>query len=92
MGSTVSTRQKEWLQATEKRINFTSSILGSIRNVKFLGLTEIMSSKIEALRTEELEISKKFRRIQSIRVCMGVCLLLSLPRVNYVTMDSLWPY
>ncbi|KAJ6175652.1 hypothetical protein N7485_002566 [Penicillium canescens] len=70
MGSTVSTRQKEWLQATEKRINFTSSILGSIRNVKFLGLTEIMSSKIEALRTEELEISKKFRRIQSIRVCM----------------------
>jgi hypothetical protein len=84
MGSTVSTRQKEWLQATEKRINFTSSILGSIRNVKFLGLTEIMSSKIEALRTEELEISKKFRRIQSIRVCMGVWLPLSLSRVNYV--------
>ncbi|KAJ5308895.1 hypothetical protein N7508_004274 [Penicillium antarcticum] len=70
MGSAVSTRQKNWLQATEKRINFTSSILGSIRNVKFLGLAEIMGSKIEALRTEELEISKKFRRIQSIRVCM----------------------
>jgi hypothetical protein len=92
MGSTVSTRQKEWLQATEKRINFTSSILGSIRNVKFLGLTEIMSSKIEALRTEELEISKKFRRIQSVRVCMGVCLPLSLSRVNYATMNSPRPY
>ncbi|GIJ97989.1 hypothetical protein Aspvir_000097 [Aspergillus viridinutans] len=70
MGNAVSTRQKEWLRATEKRINFTTSILGSIRNVKFLGLAEIMRSKIEALRIEELEVSKKFRRIQSIRVCM----------------------
>ncbi|GFF44547.1 hypothetical protein IFM46972_07580 [Aspergillus udagawae] len=70
MGNAVSTRQKEWLRATEKRINFTTSILGSIRNVKFLGLDETMRSKIEALRTEELEVSKKFRRIQSIRVCM----------------------
>lgn len=74
MGNTVSTRQKEWLRATEKRINFTTSILGSIRNVKFLGLADIMSSKIEALRVDELEVSKKFRRIQSIRVCMGACL------------------
>ncbi|KAJ5758005.1 uncharacterized protein N7511_006699 [Penicillium nucicola] len=70
MGSAISTRQKDWLQATEKRINFTSSILGSIRNIKFLGLAEIMGSKIEALRTEELEISKRFRRLQSIRVCI----------------------
>jgi hypothetical protein len=82
MGNAVSTRQKEWLRATEKRINFTTSILGSIRNVKFLGLDETMRSKIEALRMEELEVSKKFRRIQSIRVCMSACLHSSLSRVN----------
>ncbi|PKY09063.1 putative ABC transporter [Aspergillus campestris IBT 28561] len=70
MGNAVSARQKSWLQATEKRINFTTSILGSIRNVKVLGLTEVMSSMVEGLRTEELEISKKFRKLQSIRVCM----------------------
>ncbi|KAJ5701556.1 hypothetical protein N7488_009104 [Penicillium malachiteum] len=63
-------RQMDWLHATEKRITFTNSIMGSIRNVKFLGLSEIMSSKIEGLRKEELEISKRFRRFQSIRVCM----------------------
>lgn len=71
MGNIVSSRQRDWLQATEKRITFTNSIMGSIRNVKFLGLSEIMSSKIEELRKEELEISTKFRRIQSIRVCMS---------------------
>lgn len=77
IGNAVSARQKSWLQATEKRINFTTSILGSIRNVKVLGLTQVMSSMIEGLRTEELEISKKFRKLQSIRVCMDVCFDLS---------------
>ncbi|KAI1838945.1 hypothetical protein DTO027I6_3367 [Penicillium roqueforti] len=69
-GNAVSVRQKTWLQATEKRINFTSHVLGSIKNVKFLGLTEIIKKSIEGLRIEELEISKKFRRIQTVRVCM----------------------
>ncbi|KZF23306.1 multidrug resistance-associated protein [Xylona heveae TC161] len=70
-GNAVSVRQKTWLQATEKRINFTNVILGSIRNVKFLGLTETMRAMIEALRVDELKISKKFRRIQTVRVCMA---------------------
>ncbi|KAJ5952711.1 uncharacterized protein N7479_011124 [Penicillium vulpinum] len=70
MGNAVSLRQKTWLQATEKRINFTSHVLGSIKNVKFLGLTEFIKGCIEALRIEELEISKRFRRIQTVRVCM----------------------
>ncbi|KAJ5113968.1 hypothetical protein N7456_002502 [Penicillium angulare] len=70
MGNIVSGRQRDWLQATEKRITFTSSIMGSIRNVKFLGLSGIMSSRIEALRLDELKVSKRFRRVQSIRVCM----------------------
>ncbi|KAJ5987224.1 hypothetical protein N7451_011589 [Penicillium sp. IBT 35674x] len=70
MGNAVSTRQKDWLKATEKRINFTTSILGSIRNVKYLGLTETMSNMIDSMRMEELEVSKNFRKLQSIRICM----------------------
>ncbi|KAJ6139125.1 hypothetical protein N7471_005611 [Penicillium samsonianum] len=76
MGNAVSIRQKTWLQATEKRINFTSHVLGSIKNVKFLGLTEIIKRSIEGLRIDELEISKKFRRVQTVRVCM-----INLPRI-----------
>lgn len=78
MGNAVTARQKTWLQATEKRVNFTSAILGSIRNAKFLGLSEIMGTMIDALREEELTISKRFRRIQTIRVCMGMYLLRAL--------------
>ncbi|KAE8378483.1 P-loop containing nucleoside triphosphate hydrolase protein [Aspergillus bertholletiae] len=69
MGNDVSARQKSWLGATEKRINFTT-ILRSIQNIKFLGLTEIMGVMINALRVDELRISKKFRRIQTVRVSM----------------------
>ena len=71
MGNAVSARQKSWLQATEKRINFTTGILGSIQNIKFLGLTDIMGAMISALRDDELMVSKRFRRIQTVRVCMG---------------------
>ncbi|KAE8342586.1 hypothetical protein BDV24DRAFT_173847 [Aspergillus arachidicola] len=56
--------------AAEQRINLTSSILGNIRNVKLLGLTENMRSMIEALRVKEIAISKKFRHVQTVRVCM----------------------
>ncbi|GAB1206155.1 hypothetical protein APSETT445_004837 [Aspergillus pseudonomiae] len=71
MGNAVSARQQSWLQATEKRINFTTGILGSIQNIKFLGLTEIMGAMINALRVDELRVSKRFRRIQTVRVCMA---------------------
>ncbi|KAE8147983.1 multidrug resistance-associated protein [Aspergillus avenaceus] len=70
MGNVVSVRQKTWLQATEKRINFTTGVLGSIRDVKFLALTETMKSMIETSRLDELKVSKIFRRIQTVRVCM----------------------
>ena len=75
MGNAVYVRQQSWLQATEKRINFTTGILGSIQNIKFLGLTEIMGAMINALRVDELRVSKRFRRIQTVRVCMGAFFL-----------------
>jgi ATP-binding cassette, subfamily C (CFTR/MRP), member 1 len=71
MGNAVTTRQKTWVQATEKRINFTTTVLGFIRNVKLLGLTEAMTTIISALRVDELNISKKFRQVQTVRVCMN---------------------
>lgn len=72
MGKAVTTRQKTWLQAMEKRINFTTVVLESIRNVKLLGLSEVMATMINGLRVDELNISKKFRRVQTVRVCMSL--------------------
>jgi len=64
-------RQKAWLEAIEKRINFTSEILGSMIGIKMLGLTEQMVNIIQGLRVEEMESSKRFRSIYSLNLCVG---------------------
>ncbi|EIT78835.1 multidrug resistance-associated protein/mitoxantrone resistance protein, ABC [Aspergillus oryzae 100-8] len=71
IGDSVSRRQKSWLEATQKRVDFTTKVLGSIKAIKMLGLIEGMVYMIEVLRTEELNISKKFQRIQAARVSLG---------------------
>lgn len=63
--SLVTGRQKVWLEAIQMRVNFTSEILGSMRSVKMLGLTDKLGSMMQALRVIELELSEKFRRLSS---------------------------
>ncbi|KAJ8110042.1 hypothetical protein ONZ43_g5980 [Nemania bipapillata] len=72
----VSKSQKAWLESIQTRINFTSEILGSMKNVKMLGLTEQMSSMITTLRDDEIAKSKRFRRIQAYSVS-----LVNLPEI-----------
>lgn len=55
----------------QKRINYTSETLGSMRNVKMLGLTGTMASNIQSMRQDELKISKKFRTVQSLDISLG---------------------
>lgn len=67
----VTSRQKIWLEAIQDRINFTSEILGSMANVKMLGLTDKMTTIIQSMRVKELNLSKRFRRLSSFNVCLG---------------------
>ncbi|KAI1419772.1 P-loop containing nucleoside triphosphate hydrolase protein [Xylaria sp. FL1777] len=61
----VSKSQKTWLEAIQTRINFTSEILGSMKNVKMLGLTGQMFNIIQQLRDDEIAKSKKYRKVQA---------------------------
>ncbi|KAH8664569.1 ABC transporter [Xylariales sp. PMI_506] len=66
----ITPRQKAWLEAIQKRINYTSEILGSMKNVKMLGLSDKMSANIQDMRDKEMDISKKYRRLQSFNVSL----------------------
>lgn len=70
----VAKRQKAWLESTQRRINFTSEILGSMKNVKMLGLTSQMSHNIQQLREDEIAVSKRYRRVQACNVALGQAL------------------
>ncbi|CZT49492.1 related to multidrug resistance-associated protein [Rhynchosporium secalis] len=65
LSNLVSSRQKVWLEAIQSRVNFTSEVLGSMKSVKMLGLSEKLGSTLQAMRYGELELSKKFRRLSS---------------------------
>lgn len=56
-------RQALWLEAIEKRISATATMLGSMKRVKMCGLTDVLFDNIHDLRIQELKISKRFRRL-----------------------------
>ncbi|KAF4633015.1 hypothetical protein G7Y89_g5109 [Cudoniella acicularis] len=59
----VMSRQAMWLNAIEKRISATTTMLGSMKGVKMCGLTDTMSKTLHGLRIDELRISRKFRKL-----------------------------
>ncbi|KAH7329602.1 P-loop containing nucleoside triphosphate hydrolase protein [Stachybotrys elegans] len=61
--SFVMARQALWLEAIEKRVAVTSSMLGAMKGVKMCGLSDLLKARIQAMRVEELRISGKFRRL-----------------------------
>ncbi|KAF4972333.1 hypothetical protein FZEAL_9615 [Fusarium zealandicum] len=61
--SFVMARQAMWLEAIEKRIAVTSQMLGSMKGVKMCGLTDVLGTRVQAMRMEEIRISGKFRRL-----------------------------
>lgn len=61
--SFVVARQQLWLEAIEKRVSVTSQMLGAMKGVKMCGLTDVLRTRIQSMRDNELRISGKFRRL-----------------------------
>lgn len=70
-------RQAMWLEAIERRIAATTAMLSSMKGVKMCGLTDVLREDLQALRVQELEISKKFRKL--LIWTMGFCKLIDIP-------------
>ena len=56
-------RQALWLEAIERRISATTTMLGSMKRVKMCGLSDTLFENVHNLRIRELQISKGFRRL-----------------------------
>ncbi|KAI1609253.1 putative multidrug resistance-associated protein [Exophiala viscosa] len=66
----ISSFQKQWLAAIEVRVSFTSALLHSIRNVKLLGLSEVIKVRTQGLRETEIEKCKRFRLINNVQILL----------------------
>lgn len=77
----ITSRQRAWLEAVQKRINYTSEILGSMKSVKILGLINQQTANIQQFRKTEIAASKKYRKVQSLNISLSVysfCLFLTV--------------
>lgn len=60
--------QKAWVERIEKRLTVTSTVLGDMKAVKMLGLSDVLFSIISTLRKVELKTSTKFRKLILLQV------------------------
>ncbi|KAF4944552.1 hypothetical protein FGADI_12608 [Fusarium gaditjirri] len=73
IGKMMVTRQISYQKATQDRINLTSEVLGSMKPVKMLGLSERFSSLISQKRDEEIKAGKHYRLINVYLNCITNC-------------------
>lgn len=74
----IMSRQAMWLEAIEKRISATTAMVGAMKGIKMSGLKQTLFDNLHKLRRDELEISKKFRRLLIWNMAFGMSLVLLL--------------
>ncbi|KAL7813269.1 P-loop containing nucleoside triphosphate hydrolase protein [Trichoderma aethiopicum] len=62
----IRVRQKGWNMATQRRISVLSSILGSMKSVKALGVSGATMNYIDQLRGDEINASKNVRFMNAV--------------------------
>ncbi|QPC67918.1 hypothetical protein HYE67_010149 [Fusarium culmorum] len=87
--SFVMARQAMWLEAIERRISVTSQMLGSMKGVKMCGLSEVLGTRIQAMREEELHISGKFRRLLIWNMVLAYLAPIFAPVLSFMTYSLL---
>ena len=67
----ASKAQRIWVASIQTRINSTSRVLGGMKAVKMLGLTDKMRSLVQQLRVDEIKTSMWYRQLVLVRVALG---------------------
>jgi hypothetical protein len=65
--------QKDWVDKVQQRLNVTLTMLGNMKAVRMLGLTNVLYTLVSNLQRDELNTSKTFRKllIWTVTLCRG---------------------
>ncbi|OJJ03355.1 hypothetical protein ASPVEDRAFT_133501 [Aspergillus versicolor CBS 583.65] len=55
--------QRDWIEAVQRRVTATSSVLDNMKGIKMSGLSDVFNAELQQLRVLELAVSSKFRQI-----------------------------
>ncbi|KAE8452406.1 hypothetical protein EG329_001107 [Mollisiaceae sp. DMI_Dod_QoI] len=71
MSKYMGNAQKIWMEGIQTRVDVTATMLSSMKSVKMLGFTSILTTIIQGLRVTELKLSTLFRKLLCVRVFFG---------------------
>ncbi|PWY75050.1 ABC transporter [Aspergillus heteromorphus CBS 117.55] len=75
----VGPKQMAWMQAIQKRVGHTSTVIGTMKHLRIAGLTQPVEGSIQRLRKDELNAGDKFRTFLVTSVGIGFTPLLLGP-------------
>ena len=81
--------QMAWVQAIQVRVSATAKVLGGMKAVKMLGLTNVMASLLQQLRSDEVKISLRFRMLIILRVLLGKGAQTFAPGIAFAAIASI---
>ncbi|KAK0718041.1 P-loop containing nucleoside triphosphate hydrolase protein [Lasiosphaeria miniovina] len=77
--------QRKWVRSIQTRVDVTASVLGSMKEVKMLALSDIVSDMVQGLRVKELRLSKDYRKLLCLRVLIGGITQVGAPLATFAT-------
>ncbi|EEU35583.1 uncharacterized protein NECHADRAFT_52409 [Fusarium vanettenii 77-13-4] len=77
--------QKKWVRGIQTRVDVTASMLGSMKEVKMLGLTDVLNSMVQNLRIKELKLAKKARKLLVFRLILASSTQTISPLATFAT-------
>ncbi|EPS38832.1 hypothetical protein H072_7417 [Dactylellina haptotyla CBS 200.50] len=86
MGATsgrAKTYQMSWMGELQKRTGITSSIMGNLKGIKMLGLTQKVTKLVQELRVNEVNASGKFRVLAVYMSTLALVPLMLSPVVTF---------
>ncbi|CAG8388874.1 unnamed protein product [Penicillium salamii] len=81
----IGTAKKRWMRGIQTRVDVTASVLVSMKEIKMLGLSDIVANMIQSLRIRELELSKQYRRLISVQTFIAMNTATIAPLATFAT-------
>ncbi|KAH8799341.1 putative multidrug resistance protein [Xylogone sp. PMI_703] len=84
MANIMSIKQKIWNGAIQRRISMTATMLGSMKNVKMMGLSRFMVRNIQNQRIHELNMATGYRWMNVNTNVVSNCPLIFAPVLTFI--------
>ncbi|KAI0390080.1 hypothetical protein F5Y17DRAFT_469176 [Xylariaceae sp. FL0594] len=75
--------QKLWMEALQRRVALTSSVVASMKNLKISGLAVPIGSFVQQLRVDELTASEAFRKLLLLSAMLAFTPVLTSPFLTF---------